>query len=128
MAAVLGATGHDPIRTYFGWGQNDAGLFYAGFFAHGALSSSLISATPLLFTGLAAAAAFRMQLFNIGAEGQLYLGAIGGSWIALKLGAHGVHSTALLILAMCVAGRGAGAVWALIPGLLRAVGGANGIP
>ena len=45
-----------------------------------------VSATPILFTGLAAAVAFRMQLFNIGAEGQLYLGAVGASWIALQLG------------------------------------------
>ena len=50
------------------------------------MSATLISATPILFTGLAAAAAFRMQLFNIGAEGQLYLGAVGASWIALQLG------------------------------------------
>ena len=42
----------------------------------GALGQTLIAATPLAFTGLAAAAAFRMRLFNIGGEGQLYIGAI----------------------------------------------------
>ena len=55
-----------------------------------------ISATPILFTGLAAAAAFRMQLFNIGAEGQLYLGAVGASWIALQLGDRDVDVDAAL--------------------------------
>ena len=58
----------------------------AGFTGNGAMSATLVSATPILFTGLAAAAAFRMQLFNIGAEGQLYLGAVGASWIALQFG------------------------------------------
>ena len=47
-----------------------------------------MSATPLLFTGLAAAVAFRMQLFNIGAEGQLYIGAICGAGAAIWLGPH----------------------------------------
>ena len=70
---------------------------------NGALSATLISATPILFTGLAAAAAFRMQLFNIGAEGQLYLGAIGASWIALQLGDRASTSTPLYVVAMCVA-------------------------
>ena len=53
------------------------------FLADGALSNTLIAATPLAFTGLAAAVAFRMRLFNIGAEGQLYFGAIGAAGIAL---------------------------------------------
>ena len=44
------------------------------------------AATPLIFTGLAAAVAFRMQLFNIGAEGQLYIGAICAAGVAIWLG------------------------------------------
>jgi simple sugar transport system permease protein len=86
MAVVLAATGHDPGSTFHD-------IVDAGFTGHGALTYTLVSATPILFTGLAAAAAFRMQLFNIGAEGQLYLGAVGAAWIALKLGDHGVVST-----------------------------------
>ena len=113
MAVVLAATGHDPGHTY-------RQIVEAGFTASGALSATLISATPILFTGLAAAAAFRMQLFNIGAEGQLYLGAVGASWIALRLGGHDVSSTPLYVLAMCVAAGVLGALWALIPGVLRA--------
>jgi ABC-type uncharacterized transport system permease subunit len=113
MAVVLALTGHDPGHTY-------RNLFEAGFTGNGALSATLISATPILFTGLAAAAAFRMQLFNIGAEGQLYLGAVGASWIALRLGGHDVGSTPLYVLAMCVAAGVLGALWALIPGVLRA--------
>ena len=60
-------------------------LFDAGYLADGALSNTLIAATPLAFTGLAAAVAFRMRLFNIGAEGQLYFGAIGAAGMAMLL-------------------------------------------
>src|SRR5207244_2992858 len=99
----------------------------AAFTGHGAFSATLISATPLLFTGLAAAAAFRMQLFNIGAEGQLYMGAVGGSWIALQLGDRGAGWTPLYVVAMCIGGGALGAFWALIPGVLRAFGRTNEI-
>ena len=44
-----------------------------------------------------------MQLFNIRAEGQLYLGAVGASWIALQLGDQDVTSTPLFVIAMCAA-------------------------
>jgi simple sugar transport system permease protein len=120
MAVVLAVTGHDPAQTY-------RQILEAGFTGTGALSATLISATPILFTGLAAAAAFRMQLFNIGAEGQLYLGAVGASWIALKLGDHGSSSTPLYVLAMCLAAGLLGALWALIPGVLRAFANTNEI-
>ena len=100
----------------------------AGFTGHGALSATLVSATPILFTGLAAAAAFRMQLFNIGAEGQLYLGAIGASWIALQLGDHGVDlDAAVRRRDVRRGGACSAALWALIPGVLRAFANTNEI-
>jgi len=68
-----------------------------------------------------------MQLFNIGAEGQLYLGAVGGSWIALQLGDRGAGSTFVYVVAMCAAAAALGAVWALIPGVLRAFAHTNEI-
>jgi general nucleoside transport system permease protein len=118
IAAVLAATGHDPITT-------NRRLFRAAFIGHAAWTDTLTLATPLLFTGLAAAVAFRMQLFNIGAEGQLYLGALTGSGIAFWLGPH--HATAFTILAMCVCGAAGGALWGLIPGVLKAFGRTNEI-
>jgi ABC-type uncharacterized transport system permease subunit len=120
MALVLVASGHDPWHTY-------RELVVSAFTGNGALSATLISATPILFTGLAAAVAFRMQLFNIGAEGQLYFGAVGASWIALRLGDHGVGSTPLYVLTMCAAAGVLGAFWALIPGVLRAFAHTNEI-
>ena len=117
IALLLLATGHDPVHTY-------AKLFRSAFIDHGALSATLVSATPLAFTGLAAAAAFRMNLFNIGAEGQLYFGVAGAAAVALLLkGQPG----ALAIAAMCVAGPAAGAAWAVIPGFLRAFARTNEI-
>jgi simple sugar transport system permease protein len=113
MAVVLLATGHDPLTTY-------RRLFDSAFFADGALTSTLVFCTPIVFTGLAAAAAFRMQLYNIGGEGQFYWGAIAGVGVALYLGDRGVTSTWLFVGAMIVAGILAGAAWAAIPGILRA--------
>ena len=107
---ILLLTGHDPIGTW-------ARLLDRGFLAEGAMSATFVTATPLLLTGLAAAAAFRMQTWNIGAEGQLYLGAVGasGAGIALR-----DQSPVLIIPAMVIAGMLTGAVWAAIPGVLRA--------
>jgi ABC-type uncharacterized transport system permease subunit len=110
MAVILVLTGHAPGHTY-------RRLIDAAFFANGALSNTFISATPLAFTGLAAAVAFRMQLFNIGGEGQLYFGAIGAAAAALAVGGD---STVVLVTVMVLAGALSGAFWALIPGLLRA--------
>src|SRR5437870_5650681 len=109
---VLLATGHDVLSSY-------RRLFDAAFLNTGALGQTLTSATPLAFTGLAAAAAFRMRLFNIGAEGQLFVGAITAAAAGLYLGGSGGPS-AFAIAAMVVAGCAGGAVWALIPGILRA--------
>ncbi len=107
---VLLVSGHNPIATY-------EQIYAASFTSSGALTSTFVYATPLLFTGLAAAVAFRMRIWNIGGEGQLYMGAIGASGIGLLLGSW---PTLLLIPAMMAGGVVAGALWALIPGLLRA--------
>jgi len=114
---LLVATDHDPIETY-------RRLFDAAYLADGALSNTLIAATPLAFTGLAAAVAFRMRLFNIGAEGQLYLGAIGAAGIAIALSGR---PTEVQIVAMVLGGAALGAAWGAIPGLLRAFASTNEI-
>ena len=109
---VLFATGHHVLSSY-------RLIFDAAFLNSGALGQTLIQATPLAFTGLAAAAAFRMRLFNIGAEGQLYVGAITAAAAGLYLGGKGGPS-ALAIAGMVAAGCAGGALWGLIPGILRA--------
>src|ERR1700751_1665916 len=109
---VLLATGHDAISSY-------RQIVDAAFVNSGALGQTLTQATPLAFTGLAAAAAFRMRLFNIGAEGQLFMGAITADAAGLYLGGAG-WPTPIVIFAMVVAGCAGGAAWALVPGAVRA--------
>ena len=76
----------------------------------------LVSATPILFTGAAVAIAFRAGYWNIGAEGQLLLGAIGAAGIGTIVG--GLPPLLALPL-MIAAGAVLGAAWALVPALLR---------
>ncbi len=109
-AIVLLIAGQDPGATY-------ARLFDRAFVAPGAISSTLVTATPLLFTGLAAAAAFRMRLWNIGGEGQLYMGAVGASGVGLLLRDQ---PAALIIAGMIAGGLIAGAAWSSLPGVLKA--------
>jgi general nucleoside transport system permease protein len=84
----------------------------------------LIAAVPLVFTGLAVAIAFRMLLWNIGAEGQFYFGAFGATAVAY---AAPEWPAPLLLTAMAVGGMIGGASWALLPGALRAYFGTNEI-
>jgi general nucleoside transport system permease protein len=107
---VLLATHHPPLHTF-------RRLFQAAFIDNGALTETIVSATPLAFTGLCAAVAFRMNLFNIGGEGQLYAGAITGATVGLLVG--GAPSP-VVIVAMMLAGAAGGALLAAIPGVLRA--------
>jgi general nucleoside transport system permease protein len=110
MAIVLLVTHHPPGHTF-------RRLFESGFVGRQALNDTFVTATPLLFTGLCAAVAFRMQLFNIGGEGQLYAGAILGAAAGIALGNH---SSWLSIPGMVVAGAAGGAALALVPAVLRA--------
>ena len=118
MAVVLLLTGHNPLHTY-------RRLFDAAFIGSAAWTDTVTLATPLVFTGLAASVAFRMQLFNIGAEGQLYIGAICAAGAAIWLGPH--HALWLTIVAMCVCGAAGAALWALIAGVLKAFARTNEI-
>jgi simple sugar transport system permease protein len=110
MTIVLLLTSHPPLHTF-------SRLISSGFGSNQALNDTFISATPLLFTGLCAAVAFRMQLFNIGGEGQLYAGAILGAAAGIALGNH---SGWLSVPGMIAAGAAGGAALALIPAILRA--------
>ena len=110
MTVVLLTTHHPPVYTF-------RRLFDTAFVGRQSLNATFVSATPLLFTGLAAAIAFRMQLFNIGGEGQLYAGAILGAAAGIALGNHSGWAS---IPAMIAAGAVGGAALALVPGILRA--------
>ena len=110
-AVFLAATGHPPIRTYLDLLDNGYTSFYG-------ITDTLGLATPLVCTGLAAAFAFRMNLYSIGQEGQLYLGMIGGTWAGIVL-ADSLPGF-IAVPAVLIVGAIAGALWVLVPALLRA--------
>jgi simple sugar transport system permease protein len=88
------------------------------------LVGTLTYATPLMFTGLAAAVAFRARVWNIGGDGQLFMGAFGTAWVALSF----PHSAPVVLLpAVVLAGFVAGSLWALVPAMLRIALGVNEI-
>ena len=116
LAAVLAGsllmlvTGNDPFSVF-------SQILSSAFGDADRIGDTIVAATPLLFTGLAAAAAFRMGIFNIGGEGQLFMGAIAAAWAGLYFGDLGAGAIPLMI----VFGAAAGALWAAIPAVLRAV-------
>jgi simple sugar transport system permease protein len=113
MAAVgLRVGGYDP-------GLAGRALVEGALGSSGAiLSVTLVRTVPLLFTGLAVALAFRAGVWNIGAEGQLYAGAVAASWVGLA--AAGTTLPAwLLVPSVLAAAAAGGMVWAAVPALLK---------
>ena len=110
---IIWLVGGDPIKSF-------THILVSAFGSVGVVSDTLVKATPLILTGLACALAFRMHLWNIGAEGQFLLGAWGASAIVLApilpAGTPGI----VVIPAMMLAGAAAGGLWGFIPGILRA--------
>ncbi|MEZ4732478.1 MAG: ABC transporter permease [Caldilineaceae bacterium] len=109
---LLALTGANPWQVYRRMAITAFGSAYGW-------SDTTIKATPLLLAGLGVAFAFRMRLWNIGAEGQLFLGAFMATGVAL----HWLPAETpkpLMLTAMAVAGFVGGALWGLIPGLLKA--------
>ncbi len=86
------------------------------------ITDSLVTATPFIFAGLAVAVGFRGGLFNIGVEGQLFIGAICATYVGFAL--KGLPMIIHLPLAI-LAGAAGGAFWAFIPGILKAKTGAH---
>lgn len=98
------------------------GLFEGAFGGLNRISDTLVEATPYIFAGLAVALGFKCGLFNIGAEGQLYMGALAAT--AVGFGVRGLPGLIHLPLAI-LAGMVAGGLWGAIPGYLRARTGAH---
>ena len=85
------------------------------------IQETLVYSIPLMFAAFAVAFAFRGGLFNIGAEGQLYVGAIASTFVGYTLNWPG-----WILLPVCiVVGAVAGGFWGLVPGLLKAYRGAH---
>jgi ABC-type uncharacterized transport system permease subunit len=112
-AVILAAVGGDPVRAY-------VHIFDAAFGSLGVIGDTLTKATPLVLTGLGCALAFRMGLWNIGAEGQFLFGAWAASAIVLVPLLPAGTPGWIVIPAMTVAGLVGGAAWGFIPGWLKA--------
>ena len=110
-AIVLLAAGHNPWAVY-------SAMFNGAFGSTNGLAETLVKTIPLLLAALGVSIAFRMLLWNIGAEGQLHLGAIFATGTALYLLPSA--PSYVIIPAMVLAGFIGGALWGLVPGVLRA--------
>ncbi len=118
MSIVLIIEGKDPFYAY-------KMMVLWAFTNPIGLQGTLIKFTPLAIIGLGLVVAFRMKLWNIGGEGQFYLGAIGSTYIALYLMPDA--PAYILIPVAIIVGSLAGAMWGAIPGILKAFIGADEI-
>ncbi len=110
---LIALVGGDPFRSY-------AHIARASFGNLGVFSDTIVKATPLILVGLACSVAFRMKLWNIGAEGQFFLGAFGASAVVLIPLLPADAPRWMFILTCALAGMAGGALWAFIPGFLKA--------
>ena len=110
---LLWIFGANPLETYAAMATGAFGQRYH-------VSETLLRAIPLMLTGLAVGIAFRMLFWNIGAEGQFVWGAIAATWVALFLPEKiGGFPAWAYLPAMIAAAFVAGAVWGLIPAILK---------
>lgn len=117
---LISAVGGDALYTY-------SRMWKAAFGTWFAFSDSLTKAIPLIFCGIACALAFHMKIWNIGAEGQFFLGAFGASLVVLAPIVPKDSSSWVYIPAMMISGMIFGALWGFIPGFLKAKLGLNEI-
>ena len=109
-ALVLAISGRDPVTTYRLYGTQAFGSWPQ-------LANTFAAATPILLTGVGTALAFRAGFFNVGLEGAVYCGALGSAWAGAEWTAlpGALLAVCALLFAMAI-----GALWLLLPALLRA--------
>ncbi len=115
-------------RAYLALLEGSTGIAFGGEsffrFVPRNLISTIVRSVPFLLAGLAVAVSFRCGLFNIGAEGQLYAGALLGVWIGFSPLFSGLPGFIHIPLAL-IAGIIGGVIWGAIPGFLKARTGAH---
>ena len=122
-ALIVGATGANPFSAYAGLLCGGLGIGCTqGENPALEISNTIVFAIPLITTGVAVALPFRAGLFNIGAEGQLLAGSIACTAIGIKFN---TLPSPILLPMVLLGGMAAGAVWAGIPGVLKATVGAH---
>ncbi|WP_311173408.1 ABC transporter permease [Halobellus ordinarius] len=106
---ALAFTGVDPFQAY-------SILFIDTLTTPYTITNTIVRAVPLVLAGYAVFLPLKAGLENIGAEGQIYLGGILGTWVGLNLGLP----SPILLPVMVLSGLLGGALWALVPAFLRA--------
>lgn len=110
-AVFLTLGGYDPIKVY-------TMIFDGAFGSSYGISETLVKAIPLMLCSLGVAVAFKMKLWNIGAEGQFYVGAMFASYIALFYSDLPAY---IMLPLMFIAGALGGALWAMLSAIPRAL-------
>ncbi|MBE7549675.1 MAG: ABC transporter permease [Anaerolineales bacterium] len=108
-AVLIQLAGSDPLVAY-------PAMVRGAFGGSRQLTETILKATPMLLVALGLTVAFKARVWNIGAEGQYFMGALAGSLIALTFP---TLPAIILIPAMLLAGIIGGALWGLLPALLR---------
>jgi ABC-type uncharacterized transport system permease subunit len=112
LVVILGESPLEAVRL----------ILYGAFGYDEAIGYTLFYTTSFIFTGLAVAIAFHCGLFNIGGEGQAYVGGLGVTLVCLHFGGLPFY----LILPLAILGAGlCGGIWAFIPGYLQAKRGSH---
>lgn len=117
VGGLIALMGVNPVEAY-------QALWRSAFGTRNGIGETLIRTTPLLLTGLAVLVAFRCGIWNIGAEGQLYMGALGAALVGIMSDSL---PTVIHLPLVVAAGFAFGAAYGAIPGLMRAYRGANEI-
>lgn len=116
IAVLLLALGANPLSAFRALYDGAVGSPFA-------LGQTIMLASVLCLTALAAAIPFSARMWNVGAEGQLYIGAVAS--VAVAEGAPDSLPHALKLILIVLAGAVGGGIWGFIPGALRALLGAN---
>lgn len=114
-ALILLAFGLNPIRVYYAIVEGSLGTQLR-------IKQTIIKAVPLTITSLGILVAFKMKFWNIGGEGQIAMGAMAASYVALN---YGSLPKPILLVLMALAGIVMGGFWAFIPALFKRKFGTN---
>lgn len=111
---IIAAMGANPAAAM-------GALFKGAFGSPNNIATTLVKATPLIFTGLCACFAYRCGVFNLGGEGQFIIGSCVTCWVATTWGIEGPGAAVVCM----VLGALAGGIWGAIPGILKITRGLN---
>lgn len=116
-ALIMLALGHNPIEAY-------VALFKGAFVGRLNIGTTFQKFVPLLLTAVAFAIAAKVNVFNVGVEGEMYLGAMAAAWVGYRLG----HLPKLIVILACfIVATLVGMLWSYIPASLKANWGVNEI-